>query len=197
MVFRSQIMTILIFSFIQFCCSQSEVWASSDEEIRNAIQVILKSRHPTENGEWWSSLGPNAPKIIMDLYSTDKSIYHKVRLMDALAWFDDAAAANFMKKEGQNQTNQVLKNSAINSLIRAQGLKEKDFISKVLKDRNPHTRETAAMALIDLEDPKAGALVESYLKKEKVPWIASKIHYHRKSQVSRKQKRLPAQIQRH
>ena len=182
--------------FFQLVLLGNNAWAYSDEEIREAIQTVLKNRHPNETGEWWRSLGPSASKIMINIYLNENNIYHKVRLMDSLVWFSDSSTVSFMKQESESQSNQVIKRAAINSLIRSQGMKEKEYISGVLKDRNPHTREAAAKALLELEDSKAIDFVEQYLKNEKIVWITSKLRIHQRELVSRRHRRLPAQIQR-
>jgi hypothetical protein len=165
--------------------------SQKDLKIRESIQAILQVRHPTEDGNWWRSLGPQAPRIIMEMYENSTNIYHRVRLMNALAWFDNPDSAQFMKKEMNQTSNQVIRNSAIQSVIRSRGMKEKKFISTVLENENPQSRIAAAEALGMVEEPEAQEMVSKLMSKEKDTWVGHRITEQRRQtqQVQNRQDR--------
>src|SRR4051812_42313460 len=124
---------LILFSVLSiFAGSITPAWALSESEIRSSIQSILKIRHPNESGEWWRALGPETPRIIVALYNEDGNIYHRIRLLDALAWFDDSTATQLLKQESQNEANQVIQSAALQSLATSQGGQEQEFLSKAM-----------------------------------------------------------------
>jgi hypothetical protein len=172
----------VLMTLISGLSAMTSAWALSDSEVADSIQSVLKMRHPSESCEWWRALGSATPGIIIAQYKEDQNIYHKIRLIDSLSCFDDPASNEFMKGEALNSLNQTIKNSAIQSLIKSQGLKEQEFIAHSLVSENPHTRMAAANALNQLGDPRADTLVAGFLKKEKIAWVASKTEAHRAAQ---------------
>lgn len=164
---------VCILLLISFYNLSNQAWAWNDEELKNIIQNTIQMRHPRESGSWWRSLGPRAPKVIIQMYQGEGNIYYKLRLMDALAWFDDEDASFLIKKEIKNQTNQVIKNSAIFSLIQSQGLRERGLITQLLEGRNPHNRVVALRALKSLKNNAVQEFIKPYLVEEKDPGISS------------------------
>ena len=172
---RKLVITIWSFGFLLAPLVPMTSWALSDSEIRDSVQATLEVRHPSDSGDWWRSLGSNAPGVIMSMYRETNVIYHKIRLMDALSWYDNEEATRFMKSEAENNSNQVIKNAAIQALVKSQGMKEKTYISNVLEKGSVHSRVAAARALDQVEDPQAGQLVERFVKRESGGWAASKV----------------------
>jgi hypothetical protein len=157
----------------------SFVYASSEVEIRQAIQNVLKVRHPSESGNWWQSLGPTAPGIIISMYHESHSIYEKIRLVDSLAWFDDSAATHFLKNEAKNNPNRVIQSSAIRALSLSQGMKERDFLSQSLLNKDPVLRAETAKALSHISDPEADKMLGTFLAKEKNTRVSSEVDSYR------------------
>lgn len=150
-------------------------FALSNTEIQQQVQDILMERHPTDTPDWWRSLGANAPGVIMSMYEHTSHTYHRIRLLQGLGWFNTPEVADFLKKQAEDSTDDVLRNTAIRSVGFSQGVREEDFIAKYLSHSDPDTRYTAADVLKSLKDPRADALVEKYLQEEKVPWISAKL----------------------
>jgi hypothetical protein len=152
----------------------------SNEAIRAKIQIVLKNRHPNETADFWRNLGPSSQvvPVITSMYQDNNNIYEKIRLMDALAWFNEPSATQFMKEEAENNSNRVIRSSAIRSVGLSQGTKEHDFFRKILKNSDPHIRAVAAEALIRMNDSKSDQIVDDAIKKEKIEWVTAKVKSH-------------------
>src|SRR5436305_8117694 len=97
---------------------------SSTDAIQHQIESVLAQRHPTDTPEWWRSLGPPAPAVIISMYQNTSHIYHRLRLLGALAWFDDPVAVDFLKKQAESSGDDVVVSAAIKSVGISQGAKE-------------------------------------------------------------------------
>lgn len=150
------------------------VFAKTEAEIREAIQDAISQLHPTDTPEWWRSLGPTAPKIVISMYENTTHIYHRLRLIDALGFFDDPVAAEFAKQQALNTQDDVIRTASIRSVGRSQGAKEDEFLARFLQHPDPDTRLTAALALKQIGDPRALTLIEKFMKEERTPWVLSK-----------------------
>lgn len=148
----------------------------SNAEIEAAIRGVLVQRHPTDTPEWWRGLGPNAPGVILSMSEKESRIYHRVRLVDALAWFpDDARAVEFLKRQAETTDEDAIRQAAVKSVGISQGAAELDFLSKQLAHPDPQTRLAAAQGLQRSEDPRARKALERYLSQEKADWIVRKL----------------------
>ncbi|MCM2322912.1 MAG: HEAT repeat domain-containing protein [Oligoflexia bacterium] len=150
-------------------------FAATDAEIQEKVQDIIMERHPTETPEWWRALGPEAPRVLIGMYEKSTHIYHRVRLLQGLGWFDTPEAAEFLKAQASSTTEDSIRTTAIRSVAHSQGMKEAEFLSKFLEHDDVHTRFAAADALRRLKDPRADEIVARYLKTEKTPWVAGKL----------------------
>ncbi len=156
-------------------------WAHSEYEMRENISQVLSHRHPSESGTWWKSLGPSAVPVILQMYQEEVNIYRRIRLLDALAWFDVPDAVQFLKRTANESSNDVIKCSAVNSIIRSQGMREERFISKVLRSESSSLKITAARALDELEDERATHLVDEFLKEKGNSSFIQRVIIHRQS----------------
>ncbi len=145
--------------------------AASDSQIREQIQNVLMQLHPTDTAAWWQALGPAAPAVMIAMYDQESFVYHRLRLVQALAWFDDPAATAFLEKQAQDTPDDVIRNGAIQSLGTSQGAREDDFIAGFLSSSDPHTRLIAAQTLRKAGDQKAQAYLASFLANEKAQWV--------------------------
>lgn len=153
----------------------SIVWAKTDTEIEDTIQATLELRHPNDTADWWRGLGLETPRIIISMFEKSTNIYHRTRLIQALGWFDDPAAVEFLKRQAQNTTEDMIRLHSIKSVGRSQGVKELEFLSKYLKNADPQTRLAAGEAIKRIGDPEALKVYENYLKEERTPWIVNKL----------------------
>lgn len=148
----------------------------SEEEIEAQIQDVLMQRHPTDTAEWWRSLGPSTPKVVIRMYEKSSNAYHRLRLIQALGWFpEDAAAVDFLKSQAESTDESVVRLTAIKALGVSQGAKETEFIAKYLRHSDPQTRMAAALALQKMGDARAASIVDQYMKEEKASWIVSRL----------------------
>lgn len=155
---------------------QPSLSASAPEHIQEAIEETLAQRHPKDTAQWWRSLGPGAPPIIIRMYEESKQIFHRVRLLQGLGWFDDPVALEFIKKQGTvADADSSIRNTVVKTVGVTQGVRELAFVSDFLKHPNPQTRWTAADVLRRMHDPRAEQALAEYLKGEKVEWIVSKV----------------------
>lgn len=170
-------MGFLCFSFFIFLSVLNQsTFAQSDAEIESSIESILLERHPTDTPEWWRALGQEAPRVILKMIEKNTETYRRLRLVEALAWFSgDSHTVEFLKQEAERTQDDVIRNAAIKGVGISQGTKEIDFISKYLKHSDPQTRYSAALALRGMEDVRARAVLDEYLKEEKASWIVDKV----------------------
>jgi hypothetical protein len=171
---------IMMFSPLLVAILLSTAFAeqTTDEGLEQSILVILKARHPKNQGDWWRGLGPRAPSVMMSLYQSSGSIYHRIRLIEALRWFTSPEVSDFLKHEAERNPNPVIQETAIRSLGVSQGLKEKDFLEKSLQNKNPRTRAAAAQAL--------SALTEDGSMKQKTSSSTARIPQSQTSQDTNK-----------
>lgn len=169
--------TFLIFAlFLSLSLSlSSSAWSKTEAEIEQAIQDVLAQRHPEDTPDWWRSLGRETPTIIIRMFEKSTDVYHKLRLVQALAWFDEPQAVDFVKTQAQSTEYGVIRNAAVKTVGVSRGKEEIDFISKFLSHSDIQTRFAAAEALKRIGDPMAEAKVNDYLQKEKAPWVAQKL----------------------
>lgn len=171
---------ILCGVFALVCYSQCffvhEAFARSSAEIEAMIEDVLAERHPTDQPNWWRALGANAPQIIIGMYENSSHTYQRLRLLQGLGAFDTPEAGQFLKRQAEEATDDVIRNTSIRSVGNSQGAKETEFIAKFLKNTDPQTRYAAAETLRRLNDARANEVLEQYLKTEKLPWISQKLN---------------------
>jgi len=180
------VMSLLVTIVLSWIASVQSTWALSESEIRSSIQGILKIRHPSETAEWWRALGPAAPAVIVSMYSSETNIYRRIRLLDALGWFDDSQGTQLLKREAQNSANHVIQNAALQALATSQGAREQEFFSKVMDNDAPEARVAVGKGLISSRDTQAHLLAEEMMKKEKESWVTAKLQAHRNRALLRK-----------
>ncbi|PIR93238.1 hypothetical protein COT99_01805, partial [Candidatus Falkowbacteria bacterium CG10_big_fil_rev_8_21_14_0_10_43_10] len=157
-----------LFLLVLISMLSSTVQASmTEEKLEEIIQFKISERHPTDTPDWWKRLGPDAPKVIMSMYGRTKKTYEQIRLLSALAWYDDAAALEFIKAQTQAATNETVRSAGIRTMGFSQGAKEADFIAKYLSHADPQTRLTAAKTLKRIDAAAADQPIKDHLEKWK------------------------------
>jgi hypothetical protein len=151
-------------------------FAKSDSEVRDEIQTYLLDRHPSTTPQWWQSLGPRTPQILIEVYGKTDRVDHKMKLLQGVAAFDQPAVGEFLKKQATDSgVTDVLRGSAIRGLALSQGAQEIDFIAQFLKDEDAQIRLAAAESLQSIESPKSKSILEVYRSEEKESWILSRL----------------------
>ena len=154
--------------------------ALSDAQIQEAIEQTLSIRHPKDTPQWWKSLGPSTPQVIVSMYQNDQSIYHRIRLLEALAWFpENTQSIELLKKEAGANSNSSLRETAIRSLGRSQGIKAHGFLEKSLQNKNPRVRAAAGEALSEISSASSSRILHQFLSQEKQGWVVKQIQTHR------------------
>ncbi len=174
--------------------------AADVDRIRERIQFMLVERHPDNRAERWLALGPEAPKVIMELIrSYPPASANQLRLIGALSHFkNDSDVARFLEEQVKGSENEVVQSSALRSYGISQGALGTEFVSKYLKDARPEMRIAAAETLARVHDPAADAQLNAYLENEKTPWVATRIkevasaHYREGGDGRRSQGSVPA-----
>lgn|GEM_PF-1684200 len=175
--FRNRILCgVLALVFYSQGFRPQDVFARSSAEIEQMVEEVLAERHPTDQREWWRSLGASAPQVIIGMYENSSHTYQRLRLLQGLGAFDTPEAVQFLKRQAEEATDDVIRNASIRSIGISQGTKEIEFIAKFLKNSDPQTRYAAAEALRRLNDAKANEILDQYLKTEKLPWISQKLN---------------------
>jgi hypothetical protein len=144
-------------------------------DLEEIIQEKISERHPTDTPAWWQSLGPDAPKVMMSMFERTTGTYPRLRLLDALGWFQDPDVIAFLKKQAENNKQGVLRNVAIRSVGNAAGASEVEFIGKFLTHEDPQTRTAAGQTLRKIQDPRATALLNKFYEKENLPWVKDRV----------------------
>lgn len=126
---------------------EGQLWAFNESEVRRSIEATIDMRHPSETADWWRSLGPHAPRIIMEMVQAEKRTYQKIRLIDGLAWFDDPQVVEFLKQVVDTHPDTALAYSALRSLAISQGEKQRAFLEKGLQSQDPQTRAQSVRLL--------------------------------------------------
>ena len=146
--------------------------ASGDADIQHAVETVIMDRHPHDTPDWWRGLGAGAPAVIEQLYGTDTSTYHQMRLLEGLGAFtDDSAAVSFIEQQAEQTPDAVVRNAAIRSIAAGQGASQEDWVAKFLHNEDPHTRLLAAELLRKMGTASASAKVSEFMSGEKQPWV--------------------------
>jgi len=149
--------------------------APSAEEIRESISTTLKERHPTDTGDWWRGLGPEAPAVIVAMAQETTSVFQRTRLVGALAWFDAPLGVEFLRSQIEGSPESSVRHAAMRSLGISQGDAALDFLLPYLQSKDVQTRMTAAQVLRRMPGERARGELDKYLKTEQVTWIARKV----------------------
>lgn len=171
--FQSLVLGVWIPLF--FGLTEGTAFAKTEAEIRTAIEDAIAVRHPKDTLEWWRSLGPQTPKILIQMYSSSSHIYHRMRLLQALAAFDDPDAVAFLKQEASKTPDDVIRNAAIRAVGVSQGGKEREWLASQLEHSDPNTRIAAFEALRSSGDSLSRDLANRHLQKEKTDWARGKM----------------------
>ncbi|MGE0615307.1 MAG: hypothetical protein AB7P04_06680 [Bacteriovoracia bacterium] len=149
---------------------------AGETEIRHSINEVLSQRHPTETAETWRSMGAGTSAVIIKMFEETSATYRRVRLLNGLQWFDDADAADFLKRQATDGPS-AIRHTALASLARAQGVKELPFVSSFLTHEDVQTRFLAAKAIQDFM-PDSAAVRETltqYKQNEKETWVHARL----------------------
>jgi hypothetical protein len=164
----------VLFSIVSLGMAGAAFAQRTDAEIQAAIENVIMQYHPTDTASWWRSLGPDTPSVIQSMYDQQSFVYNRLRLVQALAWFDDPTATAFLEKVAQDSVDDVIRNGAIQSLGTSQGAREEDFVAGFLTSDDPQTRLVAAQALRKVGDTKAQGYLTRFVADEKVQWVKDK-----------------------
>ncbi len=148
---------------------------AANQDLEEIIQEKISERHPTDTPAWWQSLGPEAPKTMIALYEKAPGIYQRLRLVEALGWYQDPEALAFLKKLAESSTQDVIRNGSIRAIGNSAGASEVDFIGKFLDHEDPQTRVAAGQALRKIATPRANALLQKFYEKEQMPWVKDRV----------------------
>ncbi len=167
------IISLLLLFFSSAFASDSN--SRSDGILEESILEVIRMRNSKESPEWWRSLGPAAPKAILSLYRKTNSTYIKIRLLEALRWFDDSTATDLMKNEFEQNRNELIRAAAIRAIGMSQGMKEAQLIERALKNSSGRLRVAAAQGLLGTTDSEAHQMVDRFLLGEKQEWVVRKV----------------------
>lgn len=167
-------------STVSTVSSVTSAYAQSRSEIKKRIESVLQERHPTDTPTWWKRLGPETPSVLLEMANATSIVLHKVRMLEALAYFPkDRAAVVYLKEQAQSADNDVVRNTALFSLGESQGIQESKFLEGFLTHKDAQTRYSAALALQKIvqatQDEKVKQTLERYQKKEKATWILARL----------------------
>jgi hypothetical protein len=176
---RRRSATLLAFALAfaaQLTLPASPSWASkvtrTDDEIRQAVQTLVRDRHPKDTPAHWRNLGSRAPGIIQGMYDSENSTYRRMRMLEGLGYFtEDPNALAFVKKQAETDPNEVVRHAAMRSIGQNQAAAQEEWLGGFLKHDNAHTRLLAAEMLRKAATPSAEAKVAAMMDAEKTPWV--------------------------
>lgn len=177
------LLLVIIFMSVSNLSGLKSSWATlTPGEIQDAIEQELSLRHPDHNGQWWRDLGPAASDVILSMYQNQNLLfYHRIRLLEALAWFpENKQAVELLKQEATSKTNLTLQETAIRALGRSQGVKVSEFLSQGFNSKFPRIRAASGEALSEIAHPEAEKLLTRFLSDEKQTWVVKRIHSHQR-----------------
>jgi len=169
-----------------------QVTQKTDAELQQEVEAMISLRHPPReagSGAWWHSLGPHAAGVIRQMLSQNRPISEKIRLIEALSYFNDGESAEFLKKLYREGKSQVVQDAAVKALAASQGGKEAKFLESALGKSSSHLKIRVAQVMDDRGDRASVQFVERLMKKEKAnSQILAKIRRHRTELEERKLK---------
>ncbi|MCM0606887.1 MAG: HEAT repeat domain-containing protein [Xanthomonadaceae bacterium] len=160
-------MLILLFFSLAF--------AQTHSEIRESINFTLSERHPTDSKESWLAMGVDTPSVIIEMIEAGEESYRRVRLLEALGYFQGTQVSDFLRKEAKRTKNHQYRLSAVKGLLRAEGERGVEFAKEYLQDEDVEVRIAVARALKSLDSTRADQVVADYLETEQTPWVKRKI----------------------
>jgi hypothetical protein len=152
--------------------------SSSDAEIRQKVGEAIRQRHSVPNREWWLSLGPEAPQVMISMHQETSHILHGMRILHGLAFFDDPVAIEYVKNEGRTTKRDVVRTAAIRAIADGQGDKELRYVEEFLGHDDADTRMVAGQVVREFADAgnlRAAELLDEFYEKEKTPWVAGRV----------------------
>lgn len=147
----------------------------SEQEIERRVMDAVRQHHPTEGPDWWRGLGPKAPAVIIRLYRQTRNTHHQQRLLQALGWFNDPIAAEFVREITRSTNSSLMREAGLRTIVIAEGESAAAFVSEFLGHREPATRFAAAQALRSIGTAEAQAQYEEYLQSESVDWVRRRL----------------------
>lgn len=191
-------MKFFMLMFITSLTFSAVAFGMSEEKMREKIEQVISQRHPTDTPDWWRSLGPDAPPLIIKMHQQTDHIYKQLRLLEALAWFDDPEAQEFIRNQAMKTKNSVIRNAALRTLAYSQGARAIDFIEPFLKHSDDQTRLASAQALqIILKNEEissadatnANDLLTEFQNTEPKKWVVDRLQ--EKYPVSQTERKTP------
>jgi HEAT repeat protein len=164
-----------IFAFVFTLSSVVPVYGQDARDIRETVRSIISKPTVHLSVEAWRAMGPDTASVIISLFPETQPALQKIRLLEAAANFDDDSTTAFLKDTIDRNKNGVFRRIAIRSLGIAQGLKEREYLSRCLKDPDANIRFAAAQSFQNMHEVEADKVLKVYLAKEKAPWIAKKL----------------------
>lgn len=156
----------------------------SPDQIKKAVEEAISQRHPKDTPEWWQGLGPQAPAVILEMAKETTHTYRRLRLLQALAFYDDSAARDYLKQTAESTDNSVFRGAAVKSYGLVTGLSpagaDVEFLEKFAKHPDPQTRMAAALALKRAaagraRSAEASKALERFQASESQAWIRKRV----------------------
>ena len=166
-------LSVLLFAWLGLILAGSHppAWALSDAEIEERIEEALSHRHPQDGASFWKGLGSEAPRVVRAMLAKTTSTYHRVRLIEAMGYFEDAVSREEIQRLLTSTETQAIRIAATRAAGRNPALLE--GLVRVLSDVDPQLRLTAARVLKNHPSPEAKAKLEEFLQQEKLPWVVA------------------------
>jgi len=165
------------FVFLALTLSWSPNADSASSELEKQIETIISMRHPpSDEAQWWRSLGPDAPPVIQAMYREESGTYRRQRLLQGLAWYGDEASQAFLREEADRQENSMVKRSAIRALARSDAPGNLEFLEKFLDHHDGQIRYATARALQRWHSvASVREVLDRHRRGEKVEWVKKKL----------------------
>jgi len=90
-------------------------------DTRETIDVILSQRHPTDTRETWVGLGADAPDVMLAMLAEGEQSYRRIRLIEALGYFQNSRVSEFLRKEAREAKNDLYKKAALHAIVKSEG----------------------------------------------------------------------------
>lgn len=145
-------------------------------DLRDKLVTMLSGYEYIPSESEVKALGPDVPKVLMEIASDDKvMLFRQVRAVALLGYFPDKGVSAYLKSVVQAAgQKRILMRTGLQSLARCGGKETVGFISEYLRSEDRFVRGAAIEALGMIPEPEVMGVLERSQADETEPFLKEK-----------------------